>query len=70
MKTTRRRSNGAPAFAIYFLVLLVLCLSRPADVRAQWTTPDASQNISNTNTGNVGIGTASPNAKLEVNKNQ
>src|SRR6266478_4222924 len=69
MKTTRRRLNGAPAFAIYSLVLLVLCLWRPADVRAQWTPPDASQNITNTNTGNVGIGTVSPSSKLTLGNN-
>jgi hypothetical protein len=48
------------------LALLALFLSQPADVRAQWTTPDASQNINNTNTGNVGVGTTTPNYKLDV----
>jgi len=32
----------------------------------QWTIPDAAGNINNTNTGNVGIGTATPTEKLSV----
>jgi hypothetical protein len=66
MKTTRRRSNGAAPFAACGLMLVALCLSRPTDVRAQWTTPDANQNIRNTNTGKVGIGTTNPTRPLEV----
>jgi len=65
MKTTRPSLNRTP-FLVYTLLLLVLCMSRPADVRAQWTTPNASQNINNTNTGNVGVGTTTPAYKLEV----
>jgi len=45
-------------------------LLQPAAVKAQWTTPDASQNINNTNTGNVGIGTTTPTALLEIKKSQ
>lgn len=32
----------------------------------QWTGPDASNNISNANSGNVGIGTSSPTGKLDI----
>jgi len=49
------------------LLLLLGCF---AQASAQWTTPDGSGNISNTNSGNVGIGTSSPTALLEVKKNQ
>ena len=49
--------------------LLVLLLATVA-ANAQWTTPDASQNINNTNTGNVGIGTPTPGSVLEVKKSQ
>src|SRR5215510_1991329 len=45
---------------------LIVTLGCFAKVGAQWTTPDASQNINNTNTGNVGIGTSTPGKKLEV----
>jgi len=45
-----------------FAMLLLLSSS----VQAQWTTPDASQNINNTNTGNVGVGTTTPSYRLEV----
>ena len=68
MKTTRLRSNDTGAFAACALMLLALCLSQPANVRAQWTT-DGSQNITNTNTGNVGIGTVSPSSKLTLGNN-
>ena len=33
---------------------LIVALGCFAEARAQWTTPDAAQNINNTNTGNVG----------------
>jgi hypothetical protein len=46
------------------ITLLALCLCNPAEVRAQWTT--SGTNISNTNTGNVGVGTTNPAAKLDV----
>jgi hypothetical protein len=66
MKTTRLKSYGAEASAVWALMLLALFLSQPASVKAQWTTPDANQNINSTNTGNVGVGTATPNYKLDV----
>ena len=34
----------------------------------QWTGPDASNNISSANSGNVGIGTSNPSAKLHVQR--
>jgi len=66
MKTTRLRSNGTAAFATCALVLLALCLLQPANARAQWTPPDANQNINNTNSGNVGIGVTTPTNSLQV----
>jgi hypothetical protein len=52
-----------------FLIALILVgcvLILPGNVRAQgqWTTN--GNNINNTNSGNVGIGTTSPTAKLEI----
>ena len=52
-----------------FSTLVILLLATVA-ANAQWTTPDASQNINNTNTGNVGIGTTTPSSLLEVKKSQ
>ena len=49
--------------------LVVLLLAAVA-ANAQWTTPDGSGNISNTNSGNVGIGTSTPGSALEVKKSQ
>ena len=63
MKITRRASSAA-AFPAAIIFALALGLSRPAEVRAQWTQPDTSSNINSTNTGNVGIGTAAPGEKL------
>ena len=57
------------SIAKLFSSLVILLLATVA-ANAQWTTPDASQNINNTNTGNVGIGTTTPTALLEVKKNQ
>jgi hypothetical protein len=63
--TTIKRSGPLTILSCGAL-LLVWHLLRPATVTAQWTTPDANQNINNTNTGNVGIGTSTPGRKLEV----
>ena len=59
----------SPVYTVMALALVVAfgCF---APTRAQWTTPDASQNINNTNTGNVGIGTTTPTSLLEVKKSQ
>jgi len=45
---------------------VALLLIGTVAAQAQWTTPDASQNINNTNSGNVGIGTTAPSAPLTV----
>jgi len=50
----------------YLTIAVLLVLGCFGNAGAQWTTPDASQNINNTNTGNVGIGTTSPTSKLAV----
>lgn len=51
-------------FAAVLVVLAVILLC-PASARAQWATN--SNNISSTNTGNVGVGTAAPPSKFTVN---
>ena len=49
------------------LVALVLIIMQSSPAQAQWTT--TGNNISNSNTGNVGIGTSNPQyGKLQVNK--
>ena len=52
-----------------FGTLVILLLTTVA-ANAQWTTPDGSGNINNTNSGSVGIGTSTPTALLEVKKSQ
>jgi hypothetical protein len=64
MTTTRHGSRGALTFLTVPLVLLVACMLGPSAARAQWTT--SGNNISNTNTGNVGVGTGSPEETLHV----
>jgi hypothetical protein len=49
-------------------VVIILCACSPA-VFAQWTQPDANGHINNTNSGNVGVGTSAPSAKLTVSSN-
>jgi hypothetical protein len=64
MKTKRMRVN-APCAAL-LMMLAFLALPSPARAQTPWSTPDASQNIHSTNTGNVGVGTSSPNQTLEI----
>jgi hypothetical protein len=66
MKTlkTRRGSTPAAGRADAALMALVLLALLPAVTRAQWTT--SGNNISNTNTGNVGVGTTNPDANAKV----
>ena len=57
----RRRS----AILVAALFTLLIVLGQPCTAMAQWVTNGT--NINNTNSGNVGIGTTTPTAKLEVN---
>src|SRR5438067_442699 len=64
--STKTGKPGLHKTALVFAAaaLMALCLSRPAE--AQWTT--SGTNISNSNSGNVGIGTGAnnPAGKLDV----
>ncbi|MDQ3802380.1 MAG: hypothetical protein M3416_00770 [Acidobacteriota bacterium] len=58
-----KHNRRAPRVAILLAcALVVLCYAE--DASAQWATSGA--NITNTNAGNVGVGTAAPTSKLEV----
>jgi hypothetical protein len=64
VKRFGNRTTFATAFAALAFVLLA-----PAAARAQWATPTPASNpanITNTNAGNVGIGTPTPVSKLTV----
>src|SRR6266542_1936724 len=54
-------------FQIMTMVLagFVLVVLQSSTVQAQWTTN--GNNINNTNSGNVGVGTTAPDRKLSVN---
>jgi hypothetical protein len=52
-----------------FIIAAMIILSASSSVFAQWTQPDANGNINSTNTGNVGVGTTAPGAKLTVSNN-
>ena len=68
MITTQPQHRSLAINKLFSAVVILLLASIAAN--AQWTTPDASQNINNTNTGNVGIGTTTPTSLLEVKKSQ
>lgn len=69
MKTNKRTTVGPLFRLVSSAIFMILCLLLPATVEAQWTTPDGSGNINNTNTGNVGIGTTTPGTLLDVSGN-
>jgi hypothetical protein len=62
MISLRTKGRNTSLAAALLLSGLAVCL--PAQVRAQWAT--SGNNISNTNSGNVGVGTASPQTQLDV----
>src|SRR5688572_24250428 len=54
-------------FALSALVAIVILSGARRSVQGQqWTGPDANGNISNTNSGKVGVGTATPINLLDV----
>ena len=63
MKTNSQKTNKTWMSAAIGFALLLL-FAAPQRVVAQWTT--SGNNISNTNTGNVGIGTTTRGRKLEI----
>ena len=67
MNPTKRTPFGYLTIFCCGTLLLVVFLLQPVPVMAQWTTPDANQNISNTNSGNVGVKTTTPEFPLQVN---
>ena len=70
MSTKQKTHPKVSPLCSLMALAFVVTLGCFAETKAQWTTPDASQNINNTNTGNVGIGTTTPGALLEVKKSQ
>ena len=69
--TTDRRRLGEKfqRVAALGLLALVAALFQASEANAQWTPPDAQGNISNTNTGNVGVGTTAPQFSFDVTGN-
>src|SRR6185295_3699781 len=63
MQTIPRLIQG---FIFATVLFFAVCSLHPLTVTAQWTTPDGNGNINSTNTNNVGIGTTTPNYKLDV----
>jgi hypothetical protein len=60
IKTNRRMAFVRPVLAAF--LFLLAAMFQPA--QAQWTT--SGSDISNTNPGNVGVGTTTPTAKLDI----
>jgi hypothetical protein len=68
MTMTSERLKSGARLAAGFMALAV-CLLAPKAARAQWATPTPPANstdITNTNAGNVGVGTSSPGDRLTV----
>jgi hypothetical protein len=65
MKTSFPSIN-AFQLAYVALLLVVVAALHVGECKAQWTTADGSQNINNTNSNNVGVGTTTPNYKLDL----
>src|SRR5215218_7590448 len=63
----RTRATSAGWLSTLCLFTLAILFASPQSAHGQWTTNGT--NINNTNTGNVGVGTASPAAKLAVATN-
>jgi hypothetical protein len=68
MKTKKQNNQFRISCKASLMTLAVIALfSCSQSAQAQWTVPDGNGNISNTNSGNVGIGTQTPGDKLDVN---
>ena len=65
---TGRKATSILQIMTMMLAGFVLVVLQSSTVHAQWTSN--GNNINNTNTGNVGIGTTTPGSPLEVNKSQ
>ena len=64
---TRQTTPRRPRLSAAAILLAAFALlSLPGTARAQWT-PCGTNGICNTNSGNVGVGTTSPAARLDVN---
>ena len=61
----RKRAISSGWICTVCLFTLMILLASPRSAHGQWTTN--GNNISNSNSGNVGVGTSSPGSKLTVN---
>jgi len=60
----RKRATSAGWLSALCLFTVAILFVAPRTAHGQWTTNGS--NINNTNSGNVGVGTSSPAAKLDV----
>src|SRR5712692_1115019 len=63
--TTNAQKTNSIWIGVALSIVLLLLFAAPQRAVAQWTA--SGNNISNTNTGNVGVGTTSPGKHLTVN---
>lgn len=69
MRTQSAKQNKmiSSSLAFSFVLALLMFASNSANAQ-QWTNSTDPNNINNTNSGNVGIGTSTPSTRLEITK--
>ncbi len=62
----RQTSHRTRWFGVILLFMCAVWQPNPVTAQTQWTTAPNGTDISNANSGNVGIGTTAPAAKLQI----
>lgn len=63
----RRCENRKRRILWSLLFVIIGCtLASPQSAYSQWSAPDGNGNITNTNTGNVGVGNTTPRYKIDI----
>jgi hypothetical protein len=66
--TSCQQTRKGNRITVIFVAVMILSACTPS-IYGQWTQPNGNGHINSTNTGNVGVGTTTPAAKLTVSTN-